>query len=66
MIKAYSLMEFLPTACIENDTSTTIYTLYHRFSDYAKKTGLPVEFYKDEVVAGGFLKKSPRPPKTFI
>lgn len=61
MIKAYSLMEFLPTACIENDTSTTIYTLYRRFSDYAKKTGLPVEFYKDEVVAGGFLKKQTEP-----
>lgn len=57
MIKAHSLVEFLPTACLENDTSTTIYTLYRRFSDYAKKTGLPVEFYKDEVVTGGFLKK---------
>lgn len=57
MVKAYSLVEFLPTACLENDTSTTIYTLYRRFSDYAKKTGLPVEFYQDEVVTGGFLKK---------
>ena len=61
MIKARVLMEFLPTICIENDSPTTIYTLHKRFFSYAKKTNLPVEFYKDQVVAGFFFKKQTEP-----
>ena len=48
MIKAGSLLEFVPTVCIERGENVTIHTVYHRFLDYAKKTKLPAVFYKDK------------------
>ena len=58
MIKANSLTEFVPTTRIENGASVTIHTIYHYFADYAKKLGIPVEFYKSEVVSGSLINKT--------
>ena len=58
MIKAGSLVEFVPTVCIESGENVTIHTVYHRFLDYAKKTKLPSAFYKDTVVSGNWFQKT--------
>ena len=58
MIKADLLVEFVPTAYIENGETITIYTIYNRFLDYAKKTKLPVGFYKDTAVSGRWFHKT--------
>ena len=58
MIKAGSLVEFVPTVCIESGENVTIHTVYHRFLDYAKKTKLPAVFYKDTVVSGNWFQKT--------